>query len=75
MHSNFRNMRILIEKLHGKKPLQDLREDGIVPLKWIMNTVLECDLESSGSVDGSCESGNEIWDSIKGGEILHQLLK
>lgn len=50
MDSDFKNMRIPTEKLHGKKPLQDLDEDGRMPLKWIINMVLDCDLASSGSV-------------------------
>jgi hypothetical protein len=50
MHLDFRNMRILIEKLHGKKLVQDLDEDGRMPLKCVMNMVSEYDLASSGSV-------------------------
>jgi hypothetical protein len=57
--------------------LVDLGKERGIILKWILNWVQWCGVESSGSGQGLavgyCKYGNETLDSIKGTEFLqHQ---
>jgi hypothetical protein len=68
------------ENLKGRDHMEDIGIDVKIILEWILwkyDGKLWTDSSGSGQgpVAGSCEDGNKLLDSIKGGEFLGQLSK